>query len=398
VPQTVLTLGNSREALTVIRSLARAGYRVIAGRVAERDPTEFSRYTAASWLHPAPGSEPEAFIEALRAFQTRQRIDYVFPIGETPMRTIIHGLSRLPSTRLVMVDAETALTCFDKGRMYVVARELGIPVPTTLTGVTPAGLVEAARRCGFPCVLKANDSSEPLLEEKALICSDEGSVADIVRRLVAPGLGIVVQSYAPGQRVNCNFAAWHGEVRLYSEQRVIRTDRPNGTGLAVDSVSMPPTPSLRQHTEALARHFQYTGVGCAQFLVDPTSGATAFLELNPRLDAACSLPVACGCDLPLWALEIARRRAGERADLPADAVYRVGLRGNWLLGDLRARARAQRSGIAGGAPAFVWLGHAMRSFLAASHHTVWSWRDPGPALFEYLGVQGKRAAAPQLQH
>ncbi len=393
MPQTVLTLGNSREALTVIRSLARAGYRVIAGKVAERDATEFSRHTAASWLHPAPASDPEAFLAALGAFQTRQRIDYVFPIGETPMRTIIHGQSQLPSLRLVMVDAETALTCFDKGRMYVVARELGIPVPTTLTGVTPASLVEAARRCGFPCVLKANDSSELLLGEKALFCNDELSVAELARRFVAPNIAFVVQSFAPGQRVNCNFAAWDGELRSYSEHRVLRTNRPNGTGLAVDSVSIPATPSLRQHTEALVRHFQYTGIGCVQFLVDTVSGALAFLELNPRLDAACSLPVACGCDLPLWALEIARRRAGDRADLPADAHYRVGVRGNWLLGDIRGRAKASRSGMPGAPPTLVWLGHAARSFLAAKNHALWSWRDPGPALFWYLGLEGKRAPA-----
>jgi predicted ATP-grasp superfamily ATP-dependent carboligase len=277
--------------------------------------------------------------------------------------------------------------------MYAVARELGIPVPTTLVGVTPAELVEAARRCGFPCVLKANDSSEPLLGEKALICPDEQSIAGIAQRFATPNLGIVVQAFARGQRVNCNFAAWDGTLHSYSEQRVIRTDRPNGTGLAVDSVSIPATPSLRQHTEALARHFRYTGVGCAQFLFDPRSGATAFLELNPRIDAACSLPVACGFDLPLWELEIARRRAGDRNDLPADAGYRIGVRGNWLLGDLRARAQAQRSGMPGAPSTLVWLGYAVRSFLAANQHTVWSWRDPGPALFEYFGVQGKRAAA-----
>ena len=302
------------------------------------------------------------------------------------MRAIIHGQSQLPSARLVMVDADTALTCFDKGRMYDVARELRIPVPTTLVGVTPARLVDAARRCGFPCALKANDSSELVLGEKALICNDELSVAELARRFVAPDIGFVVQSFAPGQRVNCNFAAWDGELRTYSEHRVLRTDRPNGTGLAVDSVSIPATPSLRQHTEALARHFHYTGIGCVQFLVDTVSGATAFLELNPRLDAACSLPVACGCDLPLWALEIARRRAGDRGDLPADAHYRVGVRGNWLLGDIRARAKASRSGMPGAPPTRVWLGHAARSFLAAKKPCALVVARPGPCSILVFGA------------
>ena len=156
--------------------------------------------------------------------------------------------------------------------------------------------------------------------------------------------------------MNCNFAAWHGELRVYYEHRVIRTDRPNGTGYIVDAVSIPPTPALRRHTEAFARHFDYTGVGCAQFLVDPQSGAIAFLELNPRLDASCSLPFACGYDFPLLALEIARRRAGDRADLPAAGEYRVGVRGNWLLGDLKALRKAARSRIDGAPPTLIWLG------------------------------------------
>jgi biotin carboxylase len=394
MPQTVLTLGNSREALTVIRSLGRAGYRVIAGKITDCDPTEFSRNTAASWLHPPPATDPAAFLAALGELLARTQIDYVFPIGETPIRALIRGPSPLPSTRLAMADAETALICFDKGRMYGLVRELGIPAPPTEISVPPAKLVEAARRCGFPCVLKTNNSSARLLDEKALICADEARVAELARHVLAPDTAIVVQSFAPGHRVNCNFAAWDGELHLYLEHRVIRTDRPNGTGYIVDAVSIPPTPALCHHTEILARHFRYTGVGCAQFLVEPASGAIAFLELNPRLDAACSLPLACGCDFPLWALEIARRRAGERADLPvARADYRIGVRGNWLLGDLRALQNASRADENGAPPKLVWLGRAARSFLAAHCHAVWSWRDPGPALYQYLQVQRKRAPA-----
>jgi predicted ATP-grasp superfamily ATP-dependent carboligase len=394
MPQTVLTLGNSREALTVIRSLGRAGYRVVAGKVAACDPTEFSRHTAASWRHPSPASEPQAFLAALVDLQARLRLDYLFPIGETPMRALIRDASPQDPTRLVMVDAATALTCFDKGRMHAIARDLGIPVPATKAGVTSARLVEAARSCGFPCVLKTNDSSDRVLGEKALICPDEATVAELARHALPSDTSFVVQSFVPGYRVNCDFAAWQGDVQIYWEHRVIRTDRPNGTGYIVDAVSIPPTPALKRHVEALARHFQYTGVGCAQFLVDPATGAIAFLELNPRLDAACSLPVGCGCDLPLWALEIARRRAGDRADLPAAAArYRTGVRGNWLLGDLKALRKASRSGMEGAPPTLVWLGRAARSFLAANCHAVWSWRDPGPALYWYLQVQRKQAPA-----
>ena len=159
---------------------------MIAGKVADRDSTEFCRHAAASWRHPPPAPDPAAFLAALSELTARSQIDYVFPFGETPMRAIIRGPSPLPLARLVMVDAATARTCFDKGRMYGVARDLGIRVPATESGVTPAGLVEAARRCGFPCVLKTNDSSNRLLGEKALICTDEAAVAELARGPSSP--------------------------------------------------------------------------------------------------------------------------------------------------------------------------------------------------------------------
>lgn len=391
MPDTVLTLGNSREALTVIRSLGRAGYRVIAGRVEDPDPTEFCAWTSASWRHPPLEGDASSFFEALAALRASLEIDWVLPIGETPIRAFAEDPSRFPRERLAMVDGAIALECLDKSRMYGLASDLGIPVPITAGPVGHDELIAAARRCGYPCILKTNDSTERVAGEKALILADEMALREFIAR-ASGDQRVIVQSFAPGRRVNCEFAAWEGEILLYFEHIVLRTDRSNDTGYLVDTVSCRPTPELYEHTAALARQLRSSGVGTAQFLVDPSTGSIAFLELNPRLDAACALSYHCGCDFPLLALEIARRRAGARRDWPPLAhEYRAGVRGNWLFGDLRGMRREQRAPSATSPPAWRWLGRALRSFLAADCHTIWSRQDPFPALNMYLGLKRRRA-------
>ena len=306
------------------------------------------------------------------------------------MRAIMRGPSPLPPARLVMVDTATARTCFDKGRMYGVARDLGIRVPGTESGVTPAGLVEAARRCGFPCVLKTNDSSNRLLGEKALICTDEAAVVELASAPLEPDARIVVQSFAPGHRVNCNFAAWHGELRVYNEHRVIRTDRPNGTGYTVDAVSIPPTPTLRRHTEAFARHFTTRASGA------PNISSTRRAGRSPSSSSTRgSMPLArCrSIAVAICRSGRSRSRAAARAivstchccRLPHRCARQLAARGS------QGPAQSSRARIDGAPPTLIWLGRAARSFLAADCHAVWSWRDPGPALYWYLGVQRKRA-------
>ena len=61
----VLVLGNYRQTLTVIRSLGRAGYHVIAGRDGKRSFTDYCRYTAEVWQHPNIKNEESSFVVAL---------------------------------------------------------------------------------------------------------------------------------------------------------------------------------------------------------------------------------------------------------------------------------------------------------------------------------------------
>jgi biotin carboxylase len=243
---------------------------------------------------------------------------------------------------------------------------------------------------GFPVVVKRKDSAGYVLERKAAIYrnADEfDSFLAVLPRETDPG-SLVLQKFAPGLRHNCHIAAADGRLVAYFQQKVLRTDESDETGIGVAGVSVAPCPELRRHCEALTLALRYTGIGCIQFLVDETSGQAAFLEFNARMDSTAALPYRMGLDYPLLALRLAdyrRARAAGRTDAerllpaPQPQTYPSGTTYHWLLGDVSRFIAELRSGRAD-AVALIERAFSMVWLSLRSYHLTFDWRDPLPTL------------------
>jgi hypothetical protein len=179
---------------------------------------------------------------------------------------------------------------------------------------------------------------------------------------------------APGTRHNVYFLARKGGLLGIAQMQILRTDRPDGTGLAVEGMSVAPDLALVRWTAALAHALDYTGAGCAQFMVDSSTTAVSFLEINARLGANCAAPCACGFDLPRLFVEVLLGTA-----IPQGPA-RTGRRYAWLEGDLHGLASSLVSGHIGWRAAAAWLLRTLLAQLRAHDHIVFSWRDPLPTL------------------
>ena len=397
----VLVLGNYRQTITVIRSLARAGHPIVVGRCGARSSTELSRYTSEVWAHPDPADE-ERFVQAvLEVLDARSDIRYVFPVSEVEIRPLASRHAELAARAVVVQPAPPALdVCLDKARTCAVAAELGVPLPATriLTGATAVDA--AAADLGFPLVVKRPDSILIAGGRKALICRDRRDLEDQRDALARERGTLLLQSWVPGLRHNCQFAARQGEIVAFFQQKVLRTDERDGTGLTVDGVSVPPAPALRSHCEALVRRLSYTGVGCIQFLVAEPSGVAALLEWNPRLDANCDLPYRCGFDFPLLALRLAEAQgAAAPARLRVPASYPLGKKIYWPEGDLKALGRRLRDGDIGAAEISRRAVRMLASPLRRECRLGWSWSDPLPTMFMGWRAAGRllRRARPRAR-
>lgn len=387
-PEKVLVLGNYWQTLAVIRSLGQAGFPVVLGcsRDDGRIFTQYSRYTDEVWWHPDIEKSEGDFIEALVVFlESRPDIAFVFPMWEAEVTCLMRHRTRLPQRPvLVMADPSVVETCLDKFRLYELAAELGIPLAMPRKVTSHEEMLAAVEAVGYPCVVKHNDSSHGLFGRKALIAASADELRRGVPHWPEQTAFLVVQRFTRGVRHNCHFLADGGRVLGYFEQRVYRTDRPDGTGHGIDTVSRAPAPALREHVAALIRRLGYSGVGCVQFLVDEERGAENLLELNPRLDATCALPYHCGYDFPRMALQYAAFRHGLLSGPPRPVSdYPVGVRGMSVVGDLEGWLRASQEGSLGWRQSLRWLGRTWRLPFRRGVDYVWSWSDPLPGIFRF---------------
>lgn len=381
--RTVLMVGNYRPSLSVVRSLGRAGYKVIVGRDEYSSAAEYSRYAAGSWRHPSLRKEPEAFVRAIAEF-LRQRPDvgYLFPVLGLAIIRVCEFRHLLPPD-VVVVTPDPALVamCDHKTRLLELAAELGVPQPGLAVVGDLKGLAAAARETGFPCIVKPAVAELRLYGEKGVICRSEGEFRQRFPHWPEGHAQLLVQRYVTGYRHNLHFAARDGRLLRCLDAVSLRTMRPDGTGLTVEGISVELPEDMRRGCARMIEAMGYTGIGCLQFLRDERSGEAVFLEINPRLAAGYAISQHCGLDLPRIAVGLA---AGEpMPELEGPFTYPVGRRFAWLAGELEGLREAVAKREIGMGAAASWLGAALRSAVRADMHLTWSMADPRPTLALY---------------
>lgn len=382
----ILVIGNYCQTITVIRSLSRAGYYVIVGRDDKKVFTQYSRYTNEVWRHPDILKSGKDFADALGGFlAARKDVAMVFPVGETDIDCLMrHGDAVPSSVELVMADPATVRICFDKFRIYELVTHLGIPHVEFHKVSSYAGLESSIGRLGYPCVVKPNNSKTAFFGMKAMILR---TAADLKKMLPAWPDGnefLILQKFASGYRHNCHFVADRGRLLAYFEQRVLRTDVLDGTGAGVHGISHAPTARLREYCILLLQKLNYSGAGCAQFLVDDRSGMVNFLEINPRLDATCAVPFYCGYDFPRMAVLYAEYQRGALSQPPENtSAYAAGKHGVSLWRDILGWRQAVKTKKLDRKDSRAWLWNMMLTFMRGDFHLTWRWQDPLPTCYRY---------------
>jgi predicted ATP-grasp superfamily ATP-dependent carboligase len=385
----VLVLGDYRQTVTVVRSLGRAGFEVTLGTDQAKSSTGFSRHVADVWVY--DNSSSQRFYNHLEALLRNERPDFVFTVGESQLRRLIEVAPRFePLSTWVNPDFATVARCFDKRAMYELVPTLGIPSVAWAPFSSVDDWRARARDMGFPVIVKRKDSAGHLLERKALIyksAEEFEALLTLLHREPDPA-SLVLQKFATGLRHNCHVAAADGKLIAYFQQKVLRTDEPDDTGIGVAGVSVPPSPELRAHCEALTGALRYTGIGCIQFLVDDRTGSVAFLEFNARMDSTTALPYRMGLDYPLLAIQLAVYRKARASGL-SDAerllpgahpeTYATGVSYHWLHGDFGALLDELRKGKMD-AGAMLVRACSMLWLSLRSYHLTFDWRDPLPTM------------------
>ncbi len=380
----VLVLDHVPQTLAVVRSLGRAGFRVVLGRDTRQRhcPATWSRHCHEAWPHP-PLGDPVAFDAALAALLDRRPdIRALFPVSEMSVLALLQARRCVGrrGLRVAMVQEPLFVACRDKAAGNDLAAQAGLRVPESRVVDDLASLHRAVADIAFPLVVKSR-ASRHVYGRKAYLVHNRLELDSTFAEWPAGHTDLLVQRYIGGPLASCDYVAAEGQLIGYCEARVLRTDMPDGTGFAVDFESIPPSADLQDAVQRFVATHGYSGPGLMQFIRCRESGVLYFLENNPRLAAGIAHTIDSGQDLPRLAMEAAMGRPRTSVADAAPGSYRYGYRAHWLMRDLQGLLSRRRE--SGRAQRRAWRRDLIRSFVRADGHITWQWRDPMPTVIIY---------------
>ena len=382
----LVTDGEQRAALAVVRSLGKAGHTLVVCSSRGRSLAGASRYCVQEVRVPDPLGDPHAFLTAVDEAIARYRVDTLIPISEPSLLAILPERERLKGVHIPFPSLDSFVRICDKAAVANAAREVGIRVPEQHVLDSPEGAEELLATGRFPLVLKPSRSvvREGDARAKLSVIHVDGpdALRAAIRELPAAAYPVLAQERIVGPGVGVFVLIRNGKLRAAFSHTRIREKPPSG-GVSVLRESAPLDPELLQRCLALLRRFQWEGVAMVECKLSEASGIPYIMEINGRFWGSLQLPIDAGVDFPRLLLE-------ENGSEHPVTSYEVGVRSRWEWGDVdHLLARLRRTpeelalpvGSAGRARAALDF---VRAFAPRNRPEVLRLSDPRPFLRESL--------------
>ncbi len=374
--RTILVLdGDSGPALAIVRSLGRAGHRVLVGGPAPGSLAARSRGCEAELTLPDPARHAPTFGEAVIRAVAARHVDLVVPATDWSLVPLLEARERLEAhAPLAAPEREALEATLHKGRTFELARELGLRQPPTVLLSSLGDLDSVPADWSWPLVLKPCRSKawspEGHGEHRSVVyAADRETLETHAPRLLVEG-DLLVQPWLSGEGVGLSVLAEEGRI-LHAFQHRRLHEVPLSGGGSSWRISVPIDPALRAMAQALLGALGWTGVAMLEAKQD--AEGPWLVEVNGRFWGSLPLAIAAGVDFPAALVDLLVE--GRRPSAPAS--YRVGVRARSLPGEVE------------------WLGAALRRRalpVPGEHWDGFDWRDPAPGLVR-IGQVAERVGA-----
>jgi predicted ATP-grasp superfamily ATP-dependent carboligase len=325
--------GNQRSTLAVVRSLGKAGIPVTVGESANASLAGSSRYCRRRLHYPSPEVDAEGFLACLRQELSGRDYKFLLPMTDVAMQVVSAARESLaPFVALPFPDSSRVRQVQDKGEVMRLARSVGIECPKTFMVDEGLSLDEIARTVSYPVVIKPRFSrflkderwavgTVQYANDPAVLIAQYHRSNDLIPRPM-------IQERIQGEGRGVFLLLWKGELKAAFCHRRLREKPPWG-GVSVYCESIPADQGLIEQSAALLQAIGWQGVAMVEYKVDPRDGQAKLMEVNGRFWGSLQLAIDAGIDFPLMLYRLA---LGDEVAPKFD--YRAGVKSRWLLGDL----------------------------------------------------------------
>lgn len=308
-PRAVVTDARLRIAVTIARSLGRAGVNVIAAEAADTaGPLAFHSKFVGSGLILSKDAKTVPSDRDLEALLEAAGHDGVLVPVFTPwvvkMSADADKISGRANT--LVPPMESLREAHDKTRCTKLAQNLGVPIPRTSVptedGVDVAdasSMLHWARNLPYPVILKYRSGEDVGLPAslRYRVCRNPEETVAAYGQMAIVQSAPLAQEYVVGD--DCGVALlYDGESRPVASftYRSIR-ERPKGAGPTVYAVSED-YPEMLDYSHRILSALKWRGMAMLDFKRG-ADGTFRFLEVNPRFWGSLALSVEAGVDFPL---------------------------------------------------------------------------------------------------
>jgi predicted ATP-grasp superfamily ATP-dependent carboligase len=347
----LVTDGEQRAALAVVRSLGRVGHRVHACSARGRSLAGASRYCGTDARVPDPLIDPAGYAAAVRSLIVTLHVDTLIPISEPALLALLAARDPMPGVLLPFPDLDTFRRISDKALVLERARELGIAVPGQTRLTHPAD--PAAATLTFPVALKPARSvgEQDGRREKVGVryAADAAELQRVLADFDPAAFPLLAQQRVAGPGIGVFLLRWNGEILAAFAHRRIREKPPSG-GVSVYRESTTLDPALLDSSRRLLEAFDWSGVAMIEYKLDAATGTPYLMEINGRFWGSLQLAIDAGVDFPNLLLDAALGRP----QAPV-LTWKLGVRSRWWWGDVdqllaRLRHSAARLNLPPGEP------------------------------------------------
>jgi predicted ATP-grasp superfamily ATP-dependent carboligase len=373
----LVTDGEQRAALAIVRSLGRAGHRCLVCSSSGRTLAGSSRYADREAQVPDPGSTPAENADAVKSLAQAEQVDVVIPVSEASLLAMLAVRDDIAAA-IPFPDLETFRAICDKKHVLAAADALGIRVPRQWE--IPSASHDLPADVETPLVLKparsvytTADGSRGKVGVRWVHTKDDIESASgayppaaypllAQEAIVGPGVGVFVLVH-DGQ---CLARFSHLRIR----------EKPPSGGVSVLRQSEPMDVELLERSLALLSKLGWSGVAMVEYKRDAGTSEPVLMEINGRFWGSLQLAIDAGVDFPRLLVDTA---LGRKLTPVQDYGF---VRSRWFWGDvdhLFARWRDPAASWQDRASAFLGL------ILASGpgyKSEVLRWSDPWPFVRE----------------
>lgn len=288
---------SSRKALTVVRSLGKQGYNVIAVSDERVNMSRFSKYCKKFFQVTNPLNDTEKYIDELKNILKMHNIEVLLPMEDETVELIIQNIDQFSNISTLLPDYDTFMLARDKGKTMEKAVELGIPCPKTYFIKNLKDVKDLKEQIAYPALVKARISSG----SRGLIRVNEKeelvkSYYEVHKDFEFP----IIQKYITGQfdkiQVLLMLDKNHKVKAICTYQGIREFPISGGPVTMWKTISLP---IIENKTIEFMEKLKWVGFAEVEYIVKQNTGEYYLMEINPRFSANIALAYYVGIDFPL---------------------------------------------------------------------------------------------------